>query len=42
VQLSNYELGRYRVPADKRYEIAKILNRPVLELFPTETEGDKI
>lgn len=35
-ELSNYELGRYRCPANLRYRIAEILGKSVDELFPQE------
>jgi len=38
-ELSNYELGRYRCPADKRHKLAKVLKKSVDELFPNEDDN---
>ena len=35
-ELSHYESGRRRCPADKRYNIAKALNLSVEKVFPLE------
>ena len=35
-ELSNYEIGRRRCPADVRYKIADALSVAVDELFPNE------
>ena len=35
-ELSHYETGRRRCPADLRYKISKALEVPVGILFPTE------
>ena len=37
-ELSNYEVGRRRCPANIRYRIAEILEASVDELFPKERE----
>jgi len=40
-ELSHYEVGRRRCPADLRYKIAEILGTSVDELFPKEQEVSK-
>ena len=40
-ELSHYEVGRRRCPADLRYRIADILDAKVDELFPEEQEASK-
>ena len=36
---SYWELGRRRCPADKRHEIAKLLNARVEDIFPQEYDA---
>jgi len=40
-ELSNYEIGRRRVPVTVRYRIAKILDKKVEELFPEYEERNR-
>jgi len=35
-ELSHYEVGRRRCPADLRHKIANVLDLPVDQLFPKE------
>ena len=38
-ELSNYEVGRRRCPADLRHRIAEVLDMPVDTLFPQEVNA---
>jgi len=40
-ELSHYEVGRRRCPANLRYKLAKILETSVDELFPQKEEATK-
>lgn len=38
-ELSHYEVGRRRCPADLRHKIADVLEMPIDTLFPKEEEN---
>ena len=40
-ELSNYEIGRRRCPADMRHKIAQALSKPVDEVFPEYLENER-